>query len=255
MSATVKLLLASITALITLLACNKGTGLSNAPAKAFWEKGNGFYARQKWDSAVNNYTKALKSGGDDAAVYYNLGNAEYKLGHTGQAVVNYRRALFYKPDYTVAAENLELAESRIPGRLQPPQPIFFVRWWDALTEAIYSGIWAIAALLLFTLAIILLWLRRRNKKTIRSQMIVALFILWAFSLTIAIAAAQKTESHNEAVVIHPKVMLKTEDGKQIISVPEGTLVTRNTVHDDRIEVILPDGRRGWLSAQDIEVVH
>ena len=68
----------------------------------------------------------LTDGFRNGAVYYNLGNAYYRAGDYGRAILNYRKAKPYLPDYPYLTSNLEQALAAAPGRLaEPPKP-----WWS-----------------------------------------------------------------------------------------------------------------------------
>jgi tetratricopeptide (TPR) repeat protein len=68
----------------------------------------------------------VADGFRNGAVYYNLGNAYYRAGEYGRAILNYRKAMPYLPNYPYLAANLEQALAAAPGRLaEPPRP-----WWS-----------------------------------------------------------------------------------------------------------------------------
>ncbi len=68
----------------------------------------------------------LADGLRNGAVYYNLGNAYYRAGDYGRAILNYRKAKPYLPNYLYLTSNLEQALAAAPGRLaEPPRP-----WWS-----------------------------------------------------------------------------------------------------------------------------
>ncbi len=49
-------------------------------------------AVEKFEHAVQLYEKLLGSGFINGQIYYNLGNAYYRLGMSGKAIIYYRRA-------------------------------------------------------------------------------------------------------------------------------------------------------------------
>ena len=68
----------------------------------------------------------LADGFQNGAVYYNLGNAYYRAGDYGRAILNYRKAKPYRPRDPYLKANLEQALKAAPGHLaQPP-----VYWWS-----------------------------------------------------------------------------------------------------------------------------
>lgn len=67
----------------------------------------------------------LVDGYRNGAVYYNLGNAYYRAGEYGRAILNYRKAIPFRPRDPYLAANLQQALIAAPGRLsEPPRA-----WW------------------------------------------------------------------------------------------------------------------------------
>ncbi len=61
----------------------------------------------------------------NGAVYYNLGNAYYRAGDFGRAILNYRKAKPYRPTDPLLEANLQQALLSAPGKIaEPPKP-----WW------------------------------------------------------------------------------------------------------------------------------
>ena len=59
-------------------------------------------------------------------VYYNLGNAYYRAGEFGRAILNYRKAKPYRPSDPLLEANLQQALASALGKLPDlPRP-----WWD-----------------------------------------------------------------------------------------------------------------------------
>ena len=61
-----------------------------------WEelfhRGNQFYKDGNYESALNSYLEVLGSGYSGGDLYYNMGNACYRLKMIGHAVLYYERA-------------------------------------------------------------------------------------------------------------------------------------------------------------------
>ena len=68
----------------------------------------------------------VSNGYQSGAVYYNLGNAYYRAGEYGRAILNYRKAKPYRPRDPYLTANLEQAIAASPGHLpESPAP-----WWS-----------------------------------------------------------------------------------------------------------------------------
>ena len=76
----------------------------------------------------------LADGFRNGAVYFNLGNAYFRAGDYGRAIISYRKARPYRPRDSYLAANLEQALIAAPGRLpESPEP-----WW---THVIFWSDW------------------------------------------------------------------------------------------------------------------
>ena len=67
--------------------------------------------------SARSFESILKDGYQSGVVYYNLGNAYYRAGEYGRAILNYRKAKFFRPRDPYLAANLQQAISMAPGRL------------------------------------------------------------------------------------------------------------------------------------------
>jgi tetratricopeptide (TPR) repeat protein len=93
----------------------------------------------------------VDDGFRNGAVYYNLGNAYYRAGEFGRAILNYRKAKPFRPRDPLLEANLQQARLASPGKLaQPPKP-----WWLHVlfwTESLAYPTRAALALILFSMA-------------------------------------------------------------------------------------------------------
>lgn len=107
----------------------------------------------------------LADGFCNGAVYYNLGNACYRAGDFGRAILNYRKAKLYRPRDPLLEANLRQALASAPGKItEPPKP-----WWLHVmfwTETLAHPTRVVIALVSFALApliaLIAILFRRRN---------------------------------------------------------------------------------------------
>ena len=72
-------------------------------------KAGELYEERQYDQAAELYTSILARGVQSASVYFNLGNAKFKAGDIGYAVLYYHRALRLEPGDEDIANNLEFA--------------------------------------------------------------------------------------------------------------------------------------------------
>lgn len=220
----------------------------------YWQKANAAYKQKNYDSAAHYYEQIASAKPADYEVYYNLGNTYYKLNRIGDAVLNYQRGLQLNPSDKKLQDNLLLAQSRIAGRIVEIEDIFFIRWWKSLTAASAANTWATVTLILFLLLIGYAILNRLGKAPFSlpfqakagGWVILILFIVISF-----VAAMRKADSHMAVIMNNSQMMDKPPMGKSQ-PVPEGTTIklTGEITKGEWHEVILPDGKTGWMHKTD-----
>jgi tetratricopeptide (TPR) repeat protein len=219
----------------------------DAAMKNLWQKANAFYNQKAYDSAAYCFEQIASQHPAEAEVYYNLGNTYYKLNRIGPAVLNYERALFYKPSYKEAQDNLYLTQGRISNRIPAVKDIFFIRWWKGITAPANANTWAVVSLLLFLAIIALLLTKRLNKHSLPSQIAIALASIWIITLIVAIASSNKRHDSSKGVVMQEGAEFALQPGGKSQSlIPEGTTVKWEEERTEWVEVELPDGRTGWI---------
>jgi tetratricopeptide (TPR) repeat protein len=221
-----------------------------------WRTANDFYSQKQYDSAVSYYEKLATLQPDDPEVYYNLGNAYYKLNRVGPAVLYYQRALRVDPSFQPAKDNLYLAESRIQNRIQGSSDIFFIRWWKNMTNPSMENNWAIVAIVLFLVCLVVLALRRMNKVALPSQVALLAGLLCLLSLVLSYVSADKFVSHPQAVVMTADAPMREnlKSSKTSALIPEGTVISVEGEQGNWMEVKLPDGRAGYMEKDDLQKI-
>ncbi len=81
----------------------------------FYNIGNAYYKLEKYDEAANSFRQAAKSENRQLRqkALYNLGNADYRKGKLEDSVKHYEAVLKLDPNDTQAKENLEFAKKMI----------------------------------------------------------------------------------------------------------------------------------------------
>ena len=67
-------------------------------AAAYHNLGNVYADIEKYDLAIQNYSKAIELDSDDAITYYGLGSVYAEIGDYGLAIQNYSKAIDLDPD-------------------------------------------------------------------------------------------------------------------------------------------------------------
>ena len=93
-----------------------------------WTKANEAYSVGQYETALADYSKIEEGGYESYKLYYNMGNAWYKLGNMGKAILYYEKALKLNPAGEDAKNNLQIAKLRTLDKIDV-LPEFILTTW------------------------------------------------------------------------------------------------------------------------------
>jgi tetratricopeptide (TPR) repeat protein len=238
------------------------TGVGDDPEAAtrVFERANALYASGSYDEAAALYEGIAAGGFTNADVYYNLGNASFKSGRVGRAVLAYERALRLEPGHEDAATNLAFVRERLADRQTTAAESAFGEALDRAYRRLPSTTVAVLASVIYfglALAFIVAILRGGfGPWTAR-----AAWILGVALLVTAAAAAVKvhaTRSSRDAVVLEREVAARTGPGNDFViefKLHEGTTVRVREVRGDWVRAaVAGTDLEGWLPGAAVEAV-
>ena len=204
-------------------------------------RGNQLYEQGDFQAAGKFYEQLVAQGVADSVLYYNLGNAYYKQGELGRALLNYTRAARLAPRDADVRANLALARSQVADQYESnsisPLAGFlaFVERWLTVNEL--AGL----ALMLWIFCA-LLWLlyRRLASGTFHTVARAALLmgvVLW-LSSAVALGGLRYSETRwPPAIVLAPELT--------VVSGPGTQYTTEFTLHSGA-QVSLLETRGAWV---------
>ena len=229
-----------------------GLGAFAADESAF-TKANQAYADGRFEEAANDYESLISSGNWNANLFYDLGNARYRLGDFGQAILNYERALALDPRHPEAEANLRLARDE-PRALEMRRD-----WIEHYASIAPVKQYTIAAAIAFWFALFmaahLFFSSRRSAGRIG---LIALSILICGVCVFAIFTLENG-AHGDALAVitgkEVEARLATADtAKSILVLPAGSEIEILSDRGDWIYAALPNDQRGWIPASSAQRV-
>lgn len=221
------------------------------------------YKKEKYTEAAAAYEALLKSeAGVSAALYYNLGNAYYKLENIPLAILNYERALLLEPGDGDIRTNLALARGKTVDKVTPASEMFFVTWWRNLCNSMSSYAWSIFAIVCFVLMLIgILAYMFVPQLLVRKVGVYGAMVLAVVLVIANFAAHYQNEAfanRNSAIVISPAVSVKSspnESSTDLFLIHEGSKVEiLDATMKQWREVKFEEGKQGWIPVSAIEVI-
>jgi len=199
---------------------------------AFFQ-GNTAYQGAAYDRAARSYQQLVDDGLESGSLYFNLGNAYFKDGQLGRAILNYERAkrlLPRDPDVQVnLSYALELAREEVPKR-----PFWQRLLFPFASRATTGQLSILVSLLWFALAAVL---------------IVGGSLAFRVATVELRRDAVVVEAGETAVRFEP-----SENGTEHFRVAEGALLEVTDERDEWLQVRRWDGRRGWIPGEVLELI-
>lgn len=232
------------------------SGLAAAPVNYWFDRANALYEQQAYDSAAQYYEKIIESGTTNSSVYFNLGNAYFRLKKVGMALLNYEKARQLSPDDPDILANIKFANSAIIDRL-PEQEHSFVGAIMARLHTLLplrTQLWLLFALLLCISVLFAAFLYVSQNAR--------LWILYGSTifacLTAALGISAGIKIYNKERVVYAIVLTPALDAKNqpngnkvLFTAHEGTKFRIRKALNDWVLVSLPTGVSGWVQASSI----
>lgn len=253
----VALALLMLMALPSALSANE-----SAYPDSLWNAANAAYSEGRWSDAIDGYMMISDLGLESPALYCNTGDAFFKDGNIPMAILYYERALKLDPSYSDARFNLELMNSLIQDRIDPVPEFILKTWFLKVCYMMDSDSWAVLFIVFvgLTLACLLLFLLSPGIALRRTGFFtgIAVLILSVFSIVFSLWQKNGYMSDDEAIVMRPVVSVKSspssESSTDLFILHEGTKVRVIDEVGGWNNVELADGRQGWMSVSDLEVI-
>ncbi|MHC1763165.1 MAG: tetratricopeptide repeat protein [Verrucomicrobiia bacterium] len=223
-------------------------------ASAEFDQANREFERGDYSAAIAGYQKLIEQNQASAAVFFNLGNAHFRAGNAGQAIVGYLLAQRLSPRDPDIRANLRFARESVSGGGTRPMS----RWERLLNMLTLNQLAWITAGSLWTW---LLWLAAGQ---VRPEWVKA-FKPYLTSLGIATAMAglwlallvNARLSTPTAVVITREAIVRYgpfEEAQSSHSLRDGAELAVLDRKDNWLQVMDGARRTGWLHAEEVAVL-
>jgi len=218
------------------------------------------YAAGKYEQAITLYQKILQQG-DNATIYYNLGNAYYRLHDMGHAILNYERAANREPGDADIRVNLALARSKTVDKIESNDGFFLVYWFRSFLNSMNTDQWGRLSIgaFVFMLSGVLVYVFGRRllfRKIGFFAAVVMFFLTFVFNIFAYLQRKQYLDNTHAVVMETSRIKSSpAASGTVLFSLHEGTKVKilDNSMRD-WVEIKISDGKTGWMQKTDMEII-
>jgi tetratricopeptide (TPR) repeat protein len=238
-------------------------------AKETMDTANQLYESGQFARAAQGYEQLLDQGFTDSILFYNLGNAYFKQGNYGRAILNYRQAERLAPRDADIQANLSLARTQI-GDQAAETPV------DSPSEGLVSrlGHWtqrrltlnelAMLALVLWFLVVALVILfNSLKKRTLFREGVQYSLMVTVLVFTLALAGLGSRlyveYTQPEGVIVAAEINVTSGPGAQYtteFTLPGGTEVNLVEQRGNWVRLALPNQTeaQGWAPANAVAAI-
>lgn len=219
------------------------------------------YNEGSYLEAIDNYHKILKSGQHSADVYFNLGNAYYKVNKIGPSIYYYEKALLLDPNDAVILNNLSYAQNMTIDAIEPMPQTAMSKMIESVKNILTFDQWAYTAVI-FVFLFVLLYLafyffQFADKK--RIAFIASMMCLLGMVLSILLAFIQYQDftQTQPAIIFAVETAVKEEPNNRsntLFDLHEGSKVFVEEELNDWNKIRLADGKNGWIPATDLKML-
>ena len=237
-----------------------GHAFAQSPEQVF-DRANQLYQQNKFAEARDAYESVVRNGFLSGELYYNLGNAYYKTGDVGKAILNYERALRLMPNDDDLKHNLQLANLMITDKIEATPRLFLWDYWDGIKGAwsLLTLTWicyAVCTLLIGSICVVILarTYQIRRLGLFGGSVSTAVLILFIILLIGKIGEVNRTDT---AVVTAKITTVKNSpDAKSsdAFVLHSGVKLTITDSVNEWVKIRLSDGKVGWMEKNDAEVM-
>lgn len=226
---------------------------------SLWTRGNQAFATERYATAIESYERILGQGFEHELLYYNLGNAYYRAGQTGSAIWAYEKGLQFAPRQEDLKFNRDVAKTSIKDRIEVPDGFIVVDIYRAFKNMLtlrgllsWGGLFLLLSATIYSARKIFSWNTRLPAS------LTAFFLVMALLLhLVALDKYWEVSDRQEGVIVAAVVEARSTPsdlGKMLFRVHEGLKVEITQVQTDWLEIILLDGKKGWVSVNKVRLL-
>jgi tetratricopeptide (TPR) repeat protein len=250
-----KALIFAVAILGISVSCNSEE-VSSSLERLFY-RGNDAYEKGEYAEAIEEYKKVTGAGYGSGPLYYNLGNAYFKTGALGEAILNYERAKRLMPRDADLKANFRFVSSKIKGKVLERKGA-----WNWRPVRLYSGNMTINELLLLTsgiyvLLVLLLAFFVCRPDAGRRLLAVILLVFLVGICNAFITWHNISGIGKDAIVIAPVAESRYgpfDSATEFFKLYEGGSIKVLKKKADWCKIERADGKVGWVKKGEVEII-
>ena len=247
--------------LLLIYLISSGLLFSQSENEEYFNKGVGLYNNGNYNEAIIKFKEIIEKGEHSENLYFNLGNAYYKVNDIANSIFYYEKALKLNPKNKDVLNNLAFSQNMLIDKIEKLPTNQVSEFLNSISEILNVKQWitlGITLLYLFLLTFILYFFS--SKSVLKKNYFTAFSIVFLFSLIsifVGLNKFEKQKSYFEAIIFENKIDFRTEPNYRseiLFNLHEGTKVIIIEELNDWALVEIVDGNKGWIELQSIKKI-
>ena len=229
--------------------------------ESLFKEGNENYLKGKYQETIRIFESIYEKGYEGESLFYNLGNAYYRIGKVGLAILYYEKAKKLSPSDEDINYNLAFANSKIVDKIETLPKFFIFDWWENILALFSISGWTYLSYLFYLVILgsVGYYYFARSLKTQRisfySGIVSALFLI--LTIIFLIVNLNRELNVKYGVIVEQVVVTKfspDQNSKDAFIVHEGIKVIAEDKVNNWVKIKLIDGKVGWLNEKILRII-
>jgi len=232
--------------------CGVNAKIDQSAQGDFFEA-NRAYKNDQFQEAVDGYLKLIDNGIENGHIYYNLGNAYYRLGDLGKAILFFERARLLIPRDDDLTFNLSHARNQAVDAVADVQTFSLTDFLGLDSLNLYEVFLVFAIINVFFFFILGTRLYRKTEWSFYLSIFLVI-VIGIGGCALALKWYQFT-TDNRAVVLSDEVEVRAgpdPGDTALFKIHEGTIVDHERSEGDWVLLHLSKNKRGWAPSKQLE---
>lgn len=227
---------------------------------SIFSQANEAYAAEDYSGSLELYQRITDSGNESAELYFNMGNAYYKLNDLPNALLYFEKAKKMDPEDEDIRTNIEIANLKTVDKVESKPELPFESWWKELLNSNRIDEWAQLCLYMIYIALVLFVLFIFSGGLLKKISFFGAMIFVSLSLVYFIMGWQLKSDYinnKEGIVFSSTVTVKSapdDDATRLFVIHEGTKIEVLDVSGEWSEISLMNGSKGWVKTETFKII-
>ena len=235
----------------------------NAQNDTLFNAANKSYNEGNYQEAIESYERILNNDVHSSELYFNLGNAYYKLNRIAPSIYYYEKALQLSPNNKDIKHNLSFAQNMTIDNIDVVPEIGLSRIRKNVINTFSFDTWAMLSVTFVLIFVVLFlgyyFLNATAKKRLAFIVSSSALVIALVCLFFAQQKYQFTQKDTPAIIFAKETDIKTDPNLRsnvAFTLHEGTKVQVLERYDKNwTKIKLADGKTGWIPSEDIKLLN